>query len=485
MMKKSLKRTLAAAIGVCLIFASTCAAAEPDNDNGGNLLKAIVNSMGDDTTVTSDQYSAYFKESTAEEGVKAVITAGAFTINGFAIPATEEEYAQTCPDGYTVNGTVWLSKTDDSWYVDRKTYDSYDTAAVATASRVPAGLEVRLYDMDGDGYTDRIETRYLEALIVGQITKNTDGTYSVIREEFDSSTVFSENEGKAFDGNHFTAGSGEVIPADNFDTDIQAGDMALCWYGPDGWAMERAIQVNGIFVDGADHKYYQIGDIQYQDAMRFSRDNIVISNRCGEFANAHKYFGLTNNTEGLTVSLWFAPTTNYPDAMGAPAGFTTGKNASAFLTRAIAAAKEKLASVAVSTDGSDVAVGTKWTTQAAYDELNAAIARAERVLASDAGSSLLDYQVYLLYLTLHGGSDDIGAKFAGYDYAGFDNQVVEKSAEGSPAGSTYTVVAGDCLWNLASRFYGSGTQFGKIAQANGIAAPYTIYVGQTLTIPAL
>lgn len=53
----------------------------------------------------------------------------------------------------------------------------------------------------------------------------------------------------------------------------------------------------------------------------------------------------------------------------------------------------------------------------------------------------------------------------------------------APAARTYTVVSGDCLWSIAAREYGSGTQFGKIAQANGIAAPYTIYVGQELILP--
>ncbi len=55
--------------------------------------------------------------------------------------------------------------------------------------------------------------------------------------------------------------------------------------------------------------------------------------------------------------------------------------------------------------------------------------------------------------------------------------------EKAPETVTYTVAAGDCLWNLARRYYGRGTLFGKIAEANGIAAPYMIYVGQTLRIP--
>ena len=52
-------------------------------------------------------------------------------------------------------------------------------------------------------------------------------------------------------------------------------------------------------------------------------------------------------------------------------------------------------------------------------------------------------------------------------------------------GTTYVVVAGDCLWNIAYKHYGTGRLFGKIAAANGIESPYVIYVGQTLTIPSL
>lgn len=54
----------------------------------------------------------------------------------------------------------------------------------------------------------------------------------------------------------------------------------------------------------------------------------------------------------------------------------------------------------------------------------------------------------------------------------------------SAGGETYTVVAGDCLWNIAYKYYGAGRMFGKIADANGIKAPYVIQIGQTLVIPA-
>lgn len=51
---------------------------------------------------------------------------------------------------------------------------------------------------------------------------------------------------------------------------------------------------------------------------------------------------------------------------------------------------------------------------------------------------------------------------------------------------TYTVVSGDCLWNIAKKYYGSGAQYTKIYNANkGVIGsnPNLIYPGQVLAIP--
>lgn len=52
-------------------------------------------------------------------------------------------------------------------------------------------------------------------------------------------------------------------------------------------------------------------------------------------------------------------------------------------------------------------------------------------------------------------------------------------------GQNYTVKRGDCLWNIAKRFYGKGNQYTKIYNANRdkIKNPNLIYPGQVLTIP--
>lgn len=54
-----------------------------------------------------------------------------------------------------------------------------------------------------------------------------------------------------------------------------------------------------------------------------------------------------------------------------------------------------------------------------------------------------------------------------------------------PDNQTYTVVSGDCLWNIAKKFYGDGSKYTIIASANSdvIDNPNLIYPGQVLTIP--
>lgn len=53
---------------------------------------------------------------------------------------------------------------------------------------------------------------------------------------------------------------------------------------------------------------------------------------------------------------------------------------------------------------------------------------------------------------------------------------------------TYTVVKGDCLWNIAKKFYGNGSKYTVIYNANKVVIggnPNLIYPGQVLTIPAV
>jgi LysM repeat protein len=52
--------------------------------------------------------------------------------------------------------------------------------------------------------------------------------------------------------------------------------------------------------------------------------------------------------------------------------------------------------------------------------------------------------------------------------------------------TTYTVKSGDCLWNIAKKFYGNGSKYTKIYEANKdkIRNPNLIYPNQVLVIPS-
>ena len=61
----------------------------------------------------------------------------------------------------------------------------------------------------------------------------------------------------------------------------------------------------------------------------------------------------------------------------------------------------------------------------------------------------------------------------------------KRETSSAPKTRTYTVKSGDCLWNIAKKYYGNGAEYTKIYNANRdkIKNPNLIYVGQVLTIP--
>ncbi|WP_169727332.1 LysM peptidoglycan-binding domain-containing protein [Segniliparus rugosus] len=63
-------------------------------------------------------------------------------------------------------------------------------------------------------------------------------------------------------------------------------------------------------------------------------------------------------------------------------------------------------------------------------------------------------------------------------------EVVEEEPA-APEPQTYVVESGDTLSAIAQKFYGDANLYPQIAEANGIANPDLINVGQELTIPAL
>ena len=72
--------------------------------------------------------------------------------------------------------------------------------------------------------------------------------------------------------------------------------------------------------------------------------------------------------------------------------------------------------------------------------------------------------------------------------SGKEEHTGENPGTGKPEkkSKTYTVKKGDCLWNIAKKFYGKGSDYTKIYNANkGTIGknPNLIYPGQVFTIP--
>ncbi len=62
----------------------------------------------------------------------------------------------------------------------------------------------------------------------------------------------------------------------------------------------------------------------------------------------------------------------------------------------------------------------------------------------------------------------------------------EETVEFNPVANetkSYTVAAGDTLFNIAKKFYGDGDRYTELAKANNIANPDHIEVGQVISIP--
>lgn len=86
---------------------------------------------------------------------------------------------------------------------------------------------------------------------------------------------------------------------------------------------------------------------------------------------------------------------------------------------------------------------------------------------------------------------EYGTKTCNIQFASSKPKVVEqatRAVEDPPKAEnqTYTVVKGDCLWNIAKKFYGNGSKYTVIYNANTdkIKNPNLIYPGQVLTIPS-
>lgn len=65
------------------------------------------------------------------------------------------------------------------------------------------------------------------------------------------------------------------------------------------------------------------------------------------------------------------------------------------------------------------------------------------------------------------------------------NRETKNSPAPKKESKIHTVQKDDTLWGIAKYYYGNGSQYPKIAEANKLSNPNLIRIGQKLTIPAL
>lgn len=129
---------------------------------------------------------------------------------------------------------------------------------------------------------------------------------------------------------------------------------------------------------------------------------------------------------------------------------------------------------------------------------------AVRFIASNGKGKDINTLVLISSMKVTEKATEEGDKYVSFElveYRKFDKKVaVVKSIEGSKArvtqssdskqnpkasNRTYTIVSGDTLWGIATRYYGNGAQYPTIYNANKniISNPNLIYPGQKLVIP--
>ena len=88
--------------------------------------------------------------------------------------------------------------------------------------------------------------------------------------------------------------------------------------------------------------------------------------------------------------------------------------------------KKKLDTIKVDDDGENLIKGQNYVNRVEHEKFKNLIMRAEKICDSEYPSEIYDYNAYLLYFANAGSKNDIGAKFAGFNYVGFDNLIKTK-----------------------------------------------------------
>ena len=365
-----------------------------------------VSLVNDNVKITDASFNKYFNGD-AKAAVTKLLAEGKCYVNGIQIPATADGLKE-----YQVNGVRSLYATDVGWGYNVHKTTSADNLTFAdarlgffeTITAVRGHTTELTLDPETKAVT-KIDVNSLDVVRVTDIIVYNEST-TIVRGDFELETqrVRPDVDKVIFNSAYF-------------DQSLQIGDIAVYWYGPNGWQIKKAVPVVGTLakVDGKFVVNAGKADEYVKVESNVSRYNLINSSRPTQFYTAYTRMGLTD----LAVTTWCTDT-------GHPIGFTYGNNSKAALTQAIANAKAARAGVTVSATGEGVT--GKWASQEALNEFDAAIAAAEAVLRSNLSASVdLDTAIYELSLAYGEG----GSKPSGF--IGALGGVVEEAPADKPA----------------------------------------------------
>lgn len=327
--------------------------------------KAVLASIQENgsTPITDASFDKYFK-GTAAQGVEEILNAGKFYVNGFALPAKEGEF--------NINlGFITLTKTaDGSWsssvHKGNTSDPDFTSARMKLAQGLTkfAGLYVNLFDDNGDGYADRIETTVKQSVRVDEIIA-VSGGFRINRTNF---KVAAKDGAKEVND--------VIFPAGHVDANLKAGDVGLYWETPDGFFIERCASRIGRLTEGTDHGYYVFDGVRYEDIGGVTKFHLAKANRPGQFLEAMRTLGLLGKVDIIAWTVGDYQIAAY-----------TNLDSAEILSRGV-----KAAAAALNTAGADAQ---------ALTALNSQIAAANAVLADRASTSAdLDRAFYELALAV-------------------------------------------------------------------------------------
>ena len=384
------KKLFSLVFSLMLMFGVFAGCGSDSEESSTESKAGVVELVNDGTSkITDAKYDSYFGGN-ALTGVTALLNEGEVYVNGIAVPASSTELAALPDQTYEMNMIPGLYYNPDKstyGYAVHKYVFNYGVGILPGVTDLPMTFETARIQfvenlsqrrgrttrltLNAAGQAERIDLEEFESVLIGNLEDHGSNT-TIDRTTF---TLETGRYPERFDVNNV------FFPTSNVDFSTQVGDFAVWYLSPDGWNLKRAVPVVGLLTKDAS-KFYHINDTDVRYEADCSRFNLATASRPTQFYTAYTRLGLT----AFNVTVWCVP------GSGNPIGFTYGSdaNAKSALDLAITNAEGAKTGVVVSIDGTDVATGTKWVTQATMDAFNAAIAAAQ-VVYDNPANGMIEY----------------------------------------------------------------------------------------------